>query len=1483
VTDFSGKIQAVQRFALGSQLVQDAEIGDTYLYVASIADFLGDGGTLRVNGVVLTYTQSDATTDPPRLLLAAPLAAAIGMGEGVYHEHYSEEKRALVKGTEQGDGVWVRIPRSMEASVPDGIREPDNQETVTYYTNRTGEFEAREILATPSQIGQRYVEGLAQMDADLTELNDVILPGLQDDLAAAEAELTTLTGVTIPALNDRLTDAEADLAGLDMDLGDLGDALDDAVADITTLNTVTIPALDSRLGTNEAWITYWNYTIYPDHEARMTAATTAINTLNTVTIPALDTRLDTAESDINTLNVTTIPGLDSRLDTAEGTLTVLTGTTIPGLDSRLSDAEADLTSAAADIATLDGKFPIGTTDIQNDAITTPKMTANSINGDRITANTLNASKIVAGSITTDRMTANSIDGDRITANTLNASKIIAGSITTDRMTSNTIDGAVITAGTLAANKIVANSITTSQITASGINGDRITANTLAADRIVANSITTTQITSGGINGDRITANTLGADRIVANSISTTQITAAGVNGDRITANTLNADRIVAGSITTDRMTANTIDGDRITANTLNAAKIIAGTITTDRMTANSIDGDRITANTLNASKIIAGSITTTQMTANTINGDRITTNTLNADRIVSNSITASQIASDAIIARHILAGEITTDKLNVNVLQSGFVVTGGLTVSGSISVGTHTWTPSDGLTIPGVANFPGGARQQTVTITGTPTGGTFTLTGNSATTSAIAYNATASSGTTQTVTLLGIPTGGSFTLSSGGVTTTAIAYNASAGTVQTAVRTLGGEFAAATVTGTGPWVITATAAAPALVTASALTGGTTPSAVITHSNVQTAVRALGGVWASATVSGGAGPGTPWVLSSTGGAAPLICNASLTGGTSPAITITQGDITATITASVNAKSLTVQKDFVLLGVTNFIRGTINLASGVTRPTTAPNVYQSWPVVGSHAMGYGSTDYGLTNHLTDSSIFLTAQAFFGGNLVGIRKSDGQYVAVTTTSAISGWAGNFNPIGGITTVGSNYFVLGVHTNGHHYIYKLDSSFQFVSSYDVTALLPPGAGRYALGKDEVGNIMVACTYPSNTIRVLFWTASTLSYNGYRDYGTFTSVGASNISYCGEGNYDFGAGVGNLKDIFAVEGVANFACTTSGDRQGDAYAFSASNGGTVRGMYWDGTRFWSYTGDGTLYKHGTNKQPQTITVSYSWADRVSTGSTHETEETTTPASYIQSARTWINVETPLPPDNGSSNTDAANRVGIYAAAGAGTRVLQTQVGPAGADAGYLLPDDGTGKSVTKCQWETLVTGTSASKVSNEFVGVTGTGGGIFKSQAATTGSGIILNGDGSGQIGRLNFANDGTMSGAGVESFLVPNSSGSNMSVTSTVTDIPGLTRTWTVPAGGGTYLIRFYGWIIPTAGHTVIVACFVDSPWTTPTGGAAVQSGSGNGTVSYEWRVTLAAGSHTVKLRAYTAAAGQTGIIAGGGNSQMVVTRSE
>jgi hypothetical protein len=115
----------------------------------------------------------------------------------------------------------------------------------------------------------------------------------------------------------------------------------------------------------------------------------------------------------------------------------------------------------------------------------------------------------------------------------------------------------------------------------------------------------------------------------------------------------------------------------------------------------------------------------------------------------------------------------------------------------------------------------------------------------------------------QTVTIIGTPTGGTFTISSGGNSYVA-AFNVAGATLQTAIQAWGGVYATVTVSGAGPYVITfpaissgvAAPAAPFTVNQKALTGGTAATSVATvvtsgAGGTDSLLRGVGGDWTQA--------------------------------------------------------------------------------------------------------------------------------------------------------------------------------------------------------------------------------------------------------------------------------------------------------------------------------------------------------------------------------------------------------------------------------------------------------------------------------------------------------------------------------------------------------------------------------------------------------------------------------------------------------
>lgn len=161
-------------------------------------------------------------------------------------------------------------------------------------------------------------------------------------------------------------------------------------------------------------------------------------------VTGIDDILAQLNEDLGTLNTVTLPELQADLAENATALDTLNTVTLPAL--------------ASELAELDGAFPVTSTSIADNAITTPKLVTNAVTTDKITANAVNANKIAANSINAghiqansigaDKIVANSIGADQIAANSIGADKIIANSIGADEIAANAIDGKTITGVTV---------------------------------------------------------------------------------------------------------------------------------------------------------------------------------------------------------------------------------------------------------------------------------------------------------------------------------------------------------------------------------------------------------------------------------------------------------------------------------------------------------------------------------------------------------------------------------------------------------------------------------------------------------------------------------------------------------------------------------------------------------------------------------------------------------------------------------------------------------------------------------------------------------------------------------------------------------------------------------------------------------------------------------------------------------------------------
>lgn len=338
---------------------------------------------------------------------------------------------------------------------------------------------------------------LDELEGILDDLNDRILPELDERLTENDQILYELKENILPDLEGRLKDLE-----VEMDI----------------LQKVTLPGLDKKLQDNEK----------------------ALNDLNNVSLPLLDDRLKSAEQ--NFIDA------QKRIDDAMSD--------IRDVEDLLSDWQWQDT-----VEIDGGKIRANTIQalsIMAGSITTTQIQAGSIVGNDLAVNTITAREINAQTITANEIATNAIITRHISTNAVTANEIAANTIVADNVSTNAIIARHISANSVTADKINANAVTAIKINAGAVTADKIATNAITAGKInvgavtareiATQTITATQIATNTITANNIAANTITGDRIASNSILARHITAGAITADSITSGTLRSIAISGVSI-----------------------------------------------------------------------------------------------------------------------------------------------------------------------------------------------------------------------------------------------------------------------------------------------------------------------------------------------------------------------------------------------------------------------------------------------------------------------------------------------------------------------------------------------------------------------------------------------------------------------------------------------------------------------------------------------------------------------------------------------------------------------------------------------------------------------------------------------------------------------------------------------------------------------------------------------------------------------
>lgn len=216
-----------------------------------------------------------------------------------------------------------------------------------------------------------------------------------------------------------------------------------------------------------------------------------------------------------------------------------------------SNINADLLNQIKDFVnnSLSDKFPVGTENIQNGAVTGEKIYENSITTDHLMADTITADKIQANAIQTKHLSAGSI--------TAESAVIAEAAIISANIQEAAIESAHIKDAAIGTAQIEDAAITNAKIGKAAIGEANIQNASIVNAHI--KDLSADKITAGDIDVDRLTASVIQAinlsvsGKIEADKIDVDSLVVDNIDAGKITTGYLNSDRIEAGSITASKL------------------------------------------------------------------------------------------------------------------------------------------------------------------------------------------------------------------------------------------------------------------------------------------------------------------------------------------------------------------------------------------------------------------------------------------------------------------------------------------------------------------------------------------------------------------------------------------------------------------------------------------------------------------------------------------------------------------------------------------------------------------------------------------------------------------------------------------------------------------------------------------------------------------------------------------------------------------
>lgn len=374
--------------------------------------------------------------------------------------------------------------------------------------------------------------------------------------------------------------------------------------------------------------------------------------------------------------------------------------------------------------------------------------------------------------------------------------------------------------------------------------------------------------------------------------------------------------------------------------------------------------------------------------------------------------------------------------------------------------------------------------------------------------------------------------------------------------------------------------------------------------------------------------------------------------------------------AQITAKLIARSLNVTDNLSIYGTNNQVFGQVTLAEGIVKPQVPPSlsgvnrIYET-----NNGSSLPNVFQGWMEDPADGTAWIQPFAFFAAGVRRHRKSDLGFLGDMTISGVPAAISDFQPFGGMiySPATARYVMFGTATDSvtgvRWYLVSFSrtgTTLTYTGRLDVASYASfPNQPRVAFdAATGDGWIVYMSDNADMKLRMIRFDPTSVPTRDSSLVPYATALPSKyDIGGVYIGNGDFGA------KRWIIQTKASVMYAFSGTGTASGFTRQANDEftrvGSVMGLAWDGTRFWSYANNGNVNKYSTNKAPAgrttvPIQARHTWYDNA--GVVHETDGGPIETMNLP-ARQWLRIESDPAPDTDGDPLDLekADTIRMYA------------------------------------------------------------------------------------------------------------------------------------------------------------------------------------------------------------------------------------